>query len=571
MAGLKKKKKEKSSSPNIVLVIFVVFFFLVSIGLGIWGYYGYAGQDELRAKRHAAEATAKGEKQGRAYFEMLYRDMRAGVGDSLEASDLDKEDLQSFLSPDFGKFKDEKTKESAKKLMDDLKLLHKDYSTDLVKELRAAQAKSKEWEGKATAAVAQNKRMEDFVQEVRKKQDTFQKDAMAKIDKDSADQLNVVKQQGDAFQKLTELNQALNKDLDAKQAEILKSKDDTQDLLKQKDRIIARLEADLKDKAGAGGGAAAVVRGGDTFPLILDISPGKPLWDHPVGKVMRVDLDTRQVAINVGASHGAKPELTFNIFGANTYGRAEKQLKGSIEIIKVVDANTSIARITSLYDAEGREILLTAKSRFQLVRESEAPIREGDLLYNLFFGTRVAVAGYVGITGDLSDNPAEQARQMDDFLHLLQRNGIQVDAFVDLRDGKISGAITSKTRYLIRGYDLRTAGEDKPAAKMAGDEKEKDKDKEPAKDAAANTDRNAMVNKANEVLRSEAKDRGLLQISAENFAVVIGYRRARSANSPELSAFRPSLPYAGAPRSGGGPENRPEEKKAPEMEKKDGN
>ena len=45
MAGLKtpSKKKRDSSKPSTVLIVFLVFFVLVSIGLGVWGYYGYAG------------------------------------------------------------------------------------------------------------------------------------------------------------------------------------------------------------------------------------------------------------------------------------------------------------------------------------------------------------------------------------------------------------------------------------------------------------------------------------------------------------------------------------------------
>ena len=67
MAGLKKQKKEKSSNPNVVLIIFLVFFFLVSIGLGIWGYYGYAGQDDLRRAKFTSEAAAKGGELGRQH------------------------------------------------------------------------------------------------------------------------------------------------------------------------------------------------------------------------------------------------------------------------------------------------------------------------------------------------------------------------------------------------------------------------------------------------------------------------------------------------------------------------
>ena len=47
MAGLKKPKKKDTTNPSTVLIIFLVFFVLLSIGLGVWGYYGYAGQTKL--------------------------------------------------------------------------------------------------------------------------------------------------------------------------------------------------------------------------------------------------------------------------------------------------------------------------------------------------------------------------------------------------------------------------------------------------------------------------------------------------------------------------------------------
>src|SRR5262249_32086068 len=158
--------------------------------------------------------------------------------------------------------------------------------------------------------------------------------------------------------------------------------------------MIKALQEDKRESVGAGG-PPQPSRPGDFFPLLLDVSPGRPLWDAPVGKITRVDLEQRQVVINLGASHGVEPELTFNIFGADSSGRADKQLKGSIEVIKVLDPGTSLCRITSLYDAEGREIVMNAQTRGRLLRETEAPIKDGDLLFNLFWGTRVAVAGYV--------------------------------------------------------------------------------------------------------------------------------------------------------------------------------
>src|ERR1700722_6778656 len=107
MAGLKKKKKEKSTSPNVILVVFLVFFILVSIGLGVWGYYGYAGQQELVDKRKAAEATAKSEKTPAEYYSMLYGDLRQARGEKL---DPDEEtalngNRTAFKKEGFGPFK----------------------------------------------------------------------------------------------------------------------------------------------------------------------------------------------------------------------------------------------------------------------------------------------------------------------------------------------------------------------------------------------------------------------------------------------------------------------------------
>ena len=378
----------------------------------------------------------------------------------------------------------------------------------------------------------------------------------------------------DNFMKISENNRQLIQDIKKKDEDIQALKEEQEKEVKALNAKIKVLIAERAELTAVGPGGAAPIVGrpsGDVMPLMLDISTGKPLWDMPVGKIIRVDLDIRQVAINLGSAHGVVPDLTFNIFGAGPNGRADKQMKGTIEVVKVLDSATSLCRITSLYDAEGREILLNVDTRTRLQRETETALKEGDLLFNMFWGTRVAVVGYVSITGDPTDNPAEQIRQMEDFMFLLRRNGIQVDAFVDMRDGQIRGNITARTRYVIKGDDLRAAT-DKPAVAppaKEGDDKDKEmaKDKEPAKDPGAAGERNDKINASNLALRKEAIERGLLLISSENFANVIGFRKARNANSAEVSAFRPMLPYAGSVESGVIRERKDDEKK--DMEKKD--
>lgn len=586
MAGLKKKKKEPSTSPNVILVIFLVLFVLLSIGFGFWGYSGMAASAEAQNKATVAVTTAKVEKNTNKYYSMLYRDLRIALGDKIEEKEEAewKIDRDEFMKEGFGAFKDESNKDAAKKFMAELEAKYGvdaagKYKSNVLVELQLAQAKIKELDGKAYASITDHEKTKNLLKDLQKKQDEFHQDALDRIQKNSTLAMAASKSGRDEFAKTAALNRELNKQLKEKDDETDKLKEEYEKRLKLKDFAIRDLKKEMADAAGAvaGGAIGAGRPGGDAFPLMLDVNMGKPLWDAPVGKVVRVDLDVRQVSINLGSSHGIKPETTFNIFGANSAGRAEKQLKGSIEVIRVLDTTTSLARITSLYDAEGHEILLNLESRNKFQRENEIPIKDGDLLFNLFWGTRVAVAGYVNITGEASDNPAEQIRQMDDFMYLLRRNGMQVDAYVDLRNGQIQGNLSSKTRYLIKGDDLRVAI-DKPAepAKEADDkEKEpaKDKDaageKEPVKDAAGAGDRNDAINKSSVALRKDAIEKGLLLISAENFSHMIGYRRARSANSLEISGFRPSLPYAGAIEAGviRAPE-RPAAEEKKEMEEK---
>ena len=577
MAGLKKKRKEQSGSPNIVLVIFLVFFILVNITFGILWYYALQDRATAKSSAAAAEATKREAEKARDYYRMLYYEMKVVTGNPLSKEEDEKYNpvKESFMKDDYGDYASQTDKDETRKLVGNLRGLL-GSAPDLRDRLDKAEKRAADAEANVTKIAMQIKRMEDFSKDHIKRQDTFYQDVTGRIDKENKDILNQVRINTDSFKKLTELTKELNTELDEKKAEVLKIKDDHETELKRLVREINILKAERKEmaNAGAGGPAGAGRAGGDVFPLILDLSPGKPLWDTPVGRVVRVDLDLRQVVINVGAAHGVTPELTFNIFGANVAGRAEKQMKGSIEVIKVIDANTSLCRITSLYDSEGLSIPLNVQTRGRLMRESDAALREGDLLFNLFWGTRVAIAGYVNITGDASDNPAEQFRQMEDFMYLLKRNGMTVDAYVDLRDGKIQGQISPKTRYLIRGDDLRAPGEKPaPAPKKVDDDKEKDKEREPMPKEVQqpNLDRNDAVNRSSIMLRKDAIERGLLLISAENFATVIGYRKARSANTADESKFRPTLPYISTGQAGVlvAPERPKEEEKKADPEKKD--
>jgi hypothetical protein len=253
---------------------------------------------------------------------------------------------------------------------------------------------------------------------------------------------------------------------------------------------------------------------------LLDVSSGKPLWDRPRGKITRVDMGQRQVVINLGSADGVQPELTFSVFGAGPYGNAEKYLKGTIEVTRVLDSRTSQARITSLYDAEGHEVMLNSKGLTRIQHESESALREGDLLFNMFWGNRVAVAGPVSLVPSMGSSPAEQMRRVTDFMYFLEKQGMPIDSYLDLAAAQINGKITQDTRYLILGHEL-AAGTGLDAERAKG------------------------INEMMAEMKKNAIEKGLFIISAENFLNVVGYRPPRSANQAEYHGFRPSLIKAG--------------------------
>src|ERR1019366_8818925 len=178
MAGLKKKKKEKSGNPNTVLIVFLVLFVLVSIGLGAWVYSLYGVQEDFRTKTRTSEATAKAEKISAVYYKLLWRDLRTAISNQkLEADeqqelDLDRESLSK------GTFASEKYADVAKKLMDENRAAlgaqdGKNYDKSYSDMLRLANGKIDELNGKLTAALAKNTRVEAEIAKQNQKQDTF--------------------------------------------------------------------------------------------------------------------------------------------------------------------------------------------------------------------------------------------------------------------------------------------------------------------------------------------------------------------------------------------------------------
>lgn len=531
MAGLKKTGKKDASSPNMVLLIALILFILTSIGLGVFAYYGYEGQQKLKNDVTAANNKSNSFKLDRDNFQLIVYEMMIAEGYELTPEQKTvfnalKNDL--IGAPD--NFKD------VKPLMEAMVAEH-------LAKLKGYNAQETKYESnykaQIIAALDEAKKAKTLLDSVQKEYNDFKsryedlnsrfekeiKALHASIEAGNKAAAAIAAMTNQKFPEIETQLVARTKDIEA-----LANKHN--DELGERDGRIARLgqekvdlEKKLNDRSlgtafGPQGGG-----GGDAHALMLDISRGMPLWDRPLGKIIRVDPTHLLVTIDIGSKAGIRPDVSFNVFGTGPGGKADKQLKGTIEVVRVVNETTSTCRITSLYDSEGKSIPVQLESlRLQATKAVDNILREGDLLFNTFFDTHVFIVGNVNFTGYLSDTPATQDLQLRDFMDQLRKQNIVVDGYINLKNGQVEGNITPRTRLLIRG------------------------DLAPINRSEEERNRNKVIVEAYQVLKRQAIDQGMFIISAENLATVIGYRPPQMQNNKDLqSSFQPSLPWTGGP------------------------
>jgi hypothetical protein len=536
-AAVKKPVKRRDpSSPNTALVIFLVFFSLASIGLGVWGYYGYAGQEKLKKAAEDAGIDKKTIKDSEEWYRFRELEWRYAIEpEKIEPDDKTKLDewRKKFFDKGFAKVSKDDDVEAVTNLIK--------KNRDLLGWNEANVAFDKSYPQRLLEPQQENKRLEallaakeqkiaDLNKELSlgafKEQDKIRKELEAKIAANHAEALAEAKKPPKALDDAIKQMQTARKERDDNDAmwrekfdkvtaQLTKAeveRDDARKLLQKDPAIVA---AEVAAKAGVGGRAHG---------LNLDLSTGKPLWDLPVGKIVAVDLKDRRVVVNLGHNDKVRPELTFTVFGHGLTGKADGYMKGTIEIQKILGAHTSEAVITSMYDIEGREIPINDSGRTRVQREASNPMKDGDLLFNAAWGTHVVIVGPVNWTGVARNNPSDQMRQLGEFKAILERQGVTVDSYLDLNDGSVKGSVTPMTRFMIKGDFLPPDLPESKSSKRVQD---------------VNL---AMVDEE----KNTAIPKGLFIISSSNFAMLIGYRAPRSADDISVSGFRPRAPYSGS-------------------------
>ena len=219
--------------------------------------------------------------------------------------------------------------------------------------------------------------------------------------------------------------------------------------------------------------------------------------DLPKGAITKVDNRNSVCWVDKGSADNARPQLTFSVLAAGGTGKAGKrERKGAIEIVKVLGEHLSEARITDVTNA------------------LQDPILAGDLLFNPAWDPnqqeRIALAGLIDLNGDGIDDT-------QDLIRALQKQGVQVDAYLDIRDQKIKGqGISVSTSYLVLGEIPHTEegiqGQEK-------DEREKKK---------------SQILDQVQKMKDQAARAGVPIVQAKQFLKQIGFPRPKNALQPNF-------------------------------------
>jgi hypothetical protein len=522
------------SSP--VLIVFLVVFVLLSIILGVTTYLGFSAQSDLTNEAKAKEDEKNKWQKDADFYHLLAIAYKAYDGLPLTKEEQeavgplrsgfnsgqlvtssrakDKEEnvkaIRENLDKNLGW--DPATNRPVKSLSDEIDQLKKDLAT-ATKNWEAAKDAQKKAD---TAAAASQKELEN-------------------ARKDFQDSLDKQKKKAD-------------EDLAKYVAEIADREKQKLDLSKQ----IETLRTEMAQREGeAGKLKSAMEKESKQLKMRVEKAEAKNAtvnildYDHPKGTIYQVDQTGRMPYINLGSADNLKPGITFSVYAPGpggrpiTYdvygpdgkpavgadGKPEKEGKATLEVTNILGDHLAQARVTSLRD-EGKD-----------------PIMRGDLLFNPGWdpNTRqhVAITGLVDLTGEGRDD-------MNEFVRNLQRQGVIVDAYLDLKDLTIKGkGIDRQTDYLILG----------PIPVTGSDPTREDK-------------RRDTIVKEMADMQQKATDNGVTLISLRKFLALSGYHVPRGAGLQGNATVTAPGVYSGgssAPAPKEAPKEAPKDK--PDMDK----
>lgn len=402
----------KTSAPtesNTILIVALVFFVVATLTLGVFTYLGYSGQTDFAEKEKKAQTELKNAKK--ALDEETVRRLVTSIAMGVDQPG-DQQKLNALKAGYRAEF--DKTVAGIKDIkwdanLDRPALTYADSFAKMSKDLNSAVNDKKQAEQKRDEAEKGLATERQTFNENQAKAKQSLEEAQSKALAD----LNAAR---DAYDKLiTKIDKELSEGLKAEK----QGRDDDKSAA---EREKAKLLKDIGSK----------IEQLDLLKAKLD-PPNSLEADSPKGAILRVDRAARMVYINLGSADYIKPQVTFSVWGVGTSGRTAtgREPKGRVEVVTVLEPHLSVARIVST------------------TNELKDPILTGDLLFNPSWNSsqreHIALAGIFDLDGDGRDDTLELVRN-------LERQGIIVDAWMDLRDRTLKGpGITERTSYLVLG------------------------------------------------------------------------------------------------------------------------
>jgi hypothetical protein len=502
-------------SSNTGLIVALVFFVLLSIGLGVGTYMGYGGKSEAdkTAKTASDKAAASDKKAEEAEARRLAVKIAAGVEDPADkarfaglkgtyAAAIDGDVGQIYTQAatklnmrDLPRWNPAATDQPTKTIVNVAEDLQKATATAAGKEKAAADELAKERDSYKAA-------VEDLQAKLKTAQDNLAKANQAVVSEQTAkfagsnDKDEKIKQLSEQVQQLT---------LDLKDEQVRKDREIKK--LQEQVSTAASVRRALSEKYGPILERLDQVR--NARPELRDLSDLHDLLsnalmgeqsivnDTPKGSIVKAG--SGQVYINLGSADNVHTGLTFSVLPAGSTGRgaAGKPRKGAVEVVSVLEPHLSAAKVVEANNP------------------ARDPLLAGDLLFNPAWSPtqpeHVAIAGIIDLTGSGVDGTP-------DLVRALEKQGVVVDAWLDLKDRTIKGpGMNERTSSLIKGerpiIPSNAALEGNPLTQAATD----------------------IIGKITE-MEQKAQTLGVQPVPYRRFLSLVGYKLPRSTQPADYSS-----------------------------------
>jgi hypothetical protein len=509
------KRGGGGESSNTGLIVALVFFVLLSIGLGVGTYMGYGGKAESdkAAKAASDKAAAADKKAEEAEARRLAVKIAAGVEDPADKARFAgiKSTYATAIDGDVGQFYTQAatklnvknlprwnpaaTDQPPKTLIAVAEDLQKAANTAAGKEKATVDELAKERESYKAA-------VEDLQAKLKTAQDNLAKANQAVVAEQNTRAGGSDKKDED-IKKLSEQVQQLNLDIQNSTVE----KDREIKKLREQVATSTAVRRTLAEKYGPILERLDQVR--QTHPEFRDLADLQDLLkkalegqsslvnDTPKGSIVKAG--TGQVYINLGSADNVRPGLMFSILPAGSTGRggAAAARKGAIEVVSVLEPHLAAAKVVEANNP------------------ARDPLLAGDLLFNPAWSPtqpeHVAIAGIIDLNGSGTDGTP-------DLVRALEKQGVVVDAWLDLKDRTIKGpGMSERTSYLIKGerpiIPSNAALEGNPLTQAATD----------------------VIGKITE-MEQKAQTLGVQPVPYRRFLSLIGYKLPKNAQPADYSS-----------------------------------